>query len=318
MVTRAGGAVAQGPRLLGRRVACPAPSEGTLGQRRAPRLEAAALRHGDQQVEGGLESHLVHHVMIVMFAVGQHQGTWLIRGDVEDGLGQEQQRGRGLRHGARGAGQMKAQRLTGLGVQAEEGLKDLERLGAGVLAMASGLALGVALEAVRIDGQELAAEMPAGTAQFAQRDLQSLGFPDRVGVEQGVDLRVAGDKGQAVGHLEALLTEGAALPQTARTEGGLVHQLQGQAGFDGAGRGAGPTAEQVPGAQAQMLGEQEPETDLVAGDLVGEQLAHLPFQALGVGRFAPTFAAGALGLDRPWRRFGVKGVEFFFAGRNRR
>ena len=49
---------------------------------------------------------------------------------------------------------VEAQRLRGLGVQAEEGLEDLERLGAGVLAMAAGLALGVALEAVRIDGQE--------------------------------------------------------------------------------------------------------------------------------------------------------------------
>jgi hypothetical protein len=80
----------------------------------------------------------------------------------------------------------------------------------------------------------------------------------------------------------------------------------------------GPGAEQIPGAQAQVLGQEQPDADLVAGDLVGQSLADLTFQAFGISRGRALFAAGALGLDKLGREGGVKGVEFFFAGRNRR
>jgi hypothetical protein len=97
-----------------------------------------------------------------------------------------------------------------------------------------------------------------------------------------------------------------------------MDQLQSQARFHGFGRRPRPTAEQVPGAQAEVFRNQQPDADLVAGDFVGEQLAHLPFQAGRVAGFEAAFAARALGLDLAGRRLGVKGVEFFFAGRNRR
>jgi len=64
--------------------------------------------------------------------------------------------------------------------------------------------------------------------------------------------------------------------------------------------------------------EQEPNADLVARNLVGQHLADLSLQALGIGGRRALLFAGALGLDKLGRVGGIKGVEFFFAGRNRR
>ena len=67
-----------------------------------------------------------------------------------------------------------------------------------------------------------------------------------------------------------------------------------------------------------MLGQEQPQTDLVAGDLIGQQLAHLPLETRRVGRFQALAFGGALGEDGRGRRLGIKDVEFFFAGRNPR
>jgi hypothetical protein len=67
-----------------------------------------------------------------------------------------------------------------------------------------------------------------------------------------------------------------------------------------------------------MLRQQEPDADLVAGDFLGQRLADLALQAAGIGGQGALFGAGALGLDKLRGIGGVKGVEFFFAGRNRR
>ena len=101
-------------------------------------------------------------------------------------------------------------------------------------------------------------------------------------------------------------------------DGPRMDQLQGQLRFDAGSGRIGPSAEQVPRAQAEVFGRQQPDADLVTGDLVGQQLPHLPFEAGGVAGLGAAFAAGALGLDLAWGRLGVKGVEFFFEGRNRR
>jgi hypothetical protein len=66
-----------------------------------------------------------------------------------------------------------------------------------------------------------------------------------------------------------------------------------------------------------MLRDEQPQAELIARDFIGQQLAHVSLQAPGIDRFSPLFAASALGLDGAGRSFGIKLVEFFFAGRNR-
>ena len=73
-----------------------------------------------------------------------------------------------------------------------------------------------------------------------------------------------------------------------------------------------------PNAQTQVFGQQQPDADLIAGNFVGQSLANLTLQASGIGFEGTLFFAGALGLDKLGRVGGIKGVEFFFAGRNRR
>jgi hypothetical protein len=67
-----------------------------------------------------------------------------------------------------------------------------------------------------------------------------------------------------------------------------------------------------------MLGQQEPNTDLIARDFVGQALADLALQTLGIGWQRALLFAGALSLDKLERISGIKRVEFFFVGRNRR
>ena len=103
-----------------------------------------------------------------------------------------------------------------------------------------------------------------------------------------------------------------------QTQGGFMHQLQGQTRFDLFGGRLGPAAQQVPGSQAQVLGHQQPDADLIAGDFVGQQLTDLPLQALRIGRLGALTLGSALGEQRGQRGLVIKRVEFFFAGRNRR
>jgi hypothetical protein len=67
-----------------------------------------------------------------------------------------------------------------MAIQQEKGLCHFGGFVFGVEAMAPHLALAVAEHAVRVQGQERAGKMVAGTAQFAQRDLELLGLLDGV------------------------------------------------------------------------------------------------------------------------------------------
>jgi hypothetical protein len=67
-----------------------------------------------------------------------------------------------------------------------------------------------------------------------------------------------------------------------------------------------------------VLGQQEPDAQLIARNLIGQDLADLAFQAFGIGWEGTLFFASALGLNKLGWVGGIKGVEFFFAGRNRR
>jgi len=83
-----------------------------------------------------------------------------------------------------------------LGVQAEEGLGDLNGLEAGVIPEPDHLALAGTVEPMGIDGQQLAGEMAAGAPQLAQGDLEALGLLDGMGGQQMVDCLIGSDKGK--------------------------------------------------------------------------------------------------------------------------
>jgi hypothetical protein len=106
--------------------------------------------------------------------------------------------------------------------------------------------------------------MASRAAQFTQGDLQLLGLLDSVTVQQVVDGQVGWNEGQAVGQLKTLLGERAPLAIGAQTHGGFIDQVQSQTRLDALGGQAGPGAQQVPSAQPQVLGQQQPNADLIA------------------------------------------------------
>ena len=64
-----------------------------------------------------------------------------------------------------------------------------------------------------------------------------------------------------------------------------------------------------------MFGSQEPETDQVARNLIGQQLADAAFDAEVIEPFAPIFSQGSKRLQLHQRALGVELIEFFFGGR---
>jgi hypothetical protein len=107
------------------------------------------------------------------------------------------------------------------------------------------------------------------------------------------------------------------LAQTVDAERRLVHQMQGHARPERLALALAPGAEQIPGSQAQMLGSQEPNSDLVARNFVGQQLANFSLEAGRIARLKEFLTAGALRLDLLGCRSRARGVEFFFANRSR-
>ena len=76
-----------------------------------------------------------------------------------------------------------------------------------------------------------------------------------------------------------------------------MNQVQRQARSELLAGTLAPATKQIPSAQPQMFGSQKPDADLIAGDLVGEQLANLALEAGGIAGLRALLAAGALGLD---------------------
>ena len=66
-----------------------------------------------------------------------------------------------------------------------------------------------------------------------------------------------------------------------------------------------------------MLRGQEPDSDLVAGNLVGQQLANRAFKTGRITGLRALLASGPLGLDLLGQAFRATGVEFFFATQSR-
>ena len=130
---------------------------------------------------------------------------------------------------------------------------------------------------------------------------------------------IGGQKGQAVGQLKALMAQRAVGAEGGAAEGCFVNQMQSQARGQGViGQLAGPGAQQIPGAEAKMFGDQQPHSQEIARNSISQKLADLTFHAGGVGLLEALSFAGALGGQQRGWVFGVEGVEFFFEGRNRR
>jgi hypothetical protein len=96
----------------------------------------------------------------------------------------------------------------------------------------------------------------------------------------------------------------------------FVNQLQGQPRPDGSARLPSPATEKIPGSQAQVLGNEEPDADQVATDAVGQRLANAVFDGGGVAGTQTAAASGGRGLDGR-DNAGTTFIEFFFAGRIR-
>jgi hypothetical protein len=219
-------------------------------------------------------------------------------------------RRRGQTAAAAGIGQ--ANGLAGFRIQEEEGLRLLGRPLPGGGTALDHVPLGVADQAMRVQGQKPAREVTAGSAQLAQRGLELLGLRDGVSFEQIVRRAVGGQEGQAVGQFKTLVPQGTVLAQAGSTQRGFMHQVQGQARGQGAlGWIARPGAQQIPSAQAQMFGDQQPQSQEVAGNFIGQKLANLAFQTGGVGLFDALAFSGALHRQQGGRVFGVQRAEFF-------
>jgi hypothetical protein len=168
---------------------------------------------------------------------------------------------------------------------------------------------------MRIDGQEFALEMARDAADLAQGHLQALGFGDGVCPQELVNGLISGHERQSVSELESFLGQGAFSAQAAGAQGGLMDQLQRQTRLDAFTGLPGPSTEQIPSAQAQVLGDQQPKPDQIATDFIGQELPHATFQAAWVTRLGFGARAGALGFDDGPFSDGTIAVEFFFAGR---
>jgi hypothetical protein len=95
-----------------------------------------------------------------------------------------------------------------------------------------------------------------------------------------------------------------------------MNQLQRQTRLDAFGGEAAPGEQQIPGSQAEMFGNQQPQAQVGTADLVRQQLPDSTFQARRVTRFGADLQAGALGCQL---RFSLRSaaMQFFFEGRSR-
>lgn len=78
-----------------------------------------------------------------------------------------------------------------------------------------------------------------------------------------------------------------------------------------------PATQEVPGSQAQMFGDEQPQANEVAGNAIGEGLSDTLLDSGGVGRAVAALGLGGIGLNGAGDTRG-KLKEFFFADRIRR
>jgi hypothetical protein len=210
-----------------REVNCPGVDSPEFG------AEVFILGHGRQQVQLPVLMDPIQQFGGEVFAIGQDQR--MPRCARQDLGGQVQQIGRSLRDGSCGGAHRQAHRLAGIGVEGKERLAGLDHLGPGMALAGAHASLAVTGQPVRVDRQDVPAIMPAQPPRFAQDDLQSPGLIDGVGVQQVMNLRIAGHERQAVDQIEAPLVQAALLTYAGGAQRGLVDQLQRQTRFQGVG-----------------------------------------------------------------------------------
>lgn len=212
-----------------------------------------------------------------------------------------------------------AKGLAAPGIQEKEGLG---LLGGQLVAAGAALnhvAFGVADQAVRVQDKELAGEVAAGAAQLAQGDLELEKLVDGVRLEQVVEGAVGRQPRQAISQLEALVAEGTIGAQGWATERRLMDHVQAHArGQERIGPFSQRGPQEVPGAQAQVLGQQEPNAQQQPADLIGQELADAALDAQSVGGLGANGFCGALGGQGRRGVLGVQSIQFFFEGRSRR
>lgn len=180
--------------------------------------------------------------------------------------------------------------------------------------MARHLAFARAGQAMRVDGEQTPLKVAAGTAKTPQAELKSFGMFYGMGHEQVMNARIGNHERETVEKFEAFLAERAVRTGVHHSQGGFMNKLHGRAGGKIGRGGTGPVSQQIPGSQAQVFGGQQPETDEVAGNLIGQQLADAAFDAEAIESFAPVLSQGAKGFQFHDRTLGMKLIEFFFGG----
>ena len=118
----------------------------------------------------------------------------------------------------------------GFGVEAEEGCRDLMGAGSGFALVARHLSFARTGQAMRIDGEQAALKVTAGTAQAPQGELKFFGLLNGMSQKQIVNALIGSDKGEAVEKFEALLAEGSGGTNVHNSQSGFVNELHGHAG----------------------------------------------------------------------------------------
>lgn len=122
--------------------------------------------------------------------------------------------------GATGIGH--ANGLAGFCIEKEKGLRVFVGRLIGAGAPLNHVAFGVAREAVRIQGQDLAGKVAAGPAQLAQGHLELLGLLDGVGFQQVVNSAIGGKPRQAIDEFKSPMPQRTVVAERGATKRRLM------------------------------------------------------------------------------------------------
>ena len=196
-------------------------------------------------------------------------------------------------------------------------LRHLRRPGALVLLLSAHVSATVAAWPVGVEQQQFSGKMAGNTANFPQCDLKLLGLRHGVTVQQRMHRCIRGQERKPVQNLEAAEHDITALAGSLQAQGRLVDQLHGQSRFGPHGRLPRPTAQQVPGAQAEVFRDQQPQAHRRVTDLVGESLSNAALDAERIAVDVPNRLARDPGHDLFGHHARTALVEFFFEARIR-
>lgn len=144
-------------------------------------LESLSVTQGDQQVKTRMLSDVIQQFHSKVLNIGDDEGPLAFCGAWEDLLCQFEHFLTGGSEVASAAGVGQANRLASLGVQEEKRLGLLGREPVGLGTALDHVALGVTDQAMRIQRQNLAWKIAAGSSKFAQGQLQVLSLLDGMG-----------------------------------------------------------------------------------------------------------------------------------------